>query len=468
MGRTQLTTREIGSVQRNDFDTTTSGSAVITKLVAGTNISLSQTGVDTGTGDVTVNLSGTLSTSNLPNFYFGSEFSGTGADNTGNELVLATGAITYSKIQNVTANSILGRAASTSGVVSTIALAASQLMGRGSTGDLAAITLGTNLSMSGTTLNATGGSGTFAGGTVTADIEYSTASIGTIFKTPFGARYRITMGEDGGMISTLLTMPTPQSFDAVSAGATQVNLSWTAVNATIVAAGTVTYIVDRATDSGFTANLASGIYSSTGTSYSDTGRTASTTYYYRIRATQSGVADSPYGTDNVTTAASGGASEAVQFVDGGGTPKLGVSGVFEFDAGGATGMHSTKRFTGDGYVEGKYNYVTGGSIDLGMNDGTNAFQVMYDGGTGLHVRLNQGADLFSETWNSSMFYGIQRVGTTVKAYKATAANMGGTVTFLHTFSQAATSANPFFEPYTTGVGNQITNAQISGATIIAY
>lgn len=59
MGRTQLSTREIGSVQRNDFDITTSGQAVITKIVAGTNVSLSSTGVDAGTGDVTINVTST-------------------------------------------------------------------------------------------------------------------------------------------------------------------------------------------------------------------------------------------------------------------------------------------------------------------------------------------------------------------------------------------------------------------------
>ncbi len=68
-------------------------------------------------------------------------------------------AVTYAKIQAVAANSVLARAAATSGDVGAVALSASQLFGRGSTGDLAPITLGTNLSMSGTTLNATGGGG---------------------------------------------------------------------------------------------------------------------------------------------------------------------------------------------------------------------------------------------------------------------------------------------------------------------
>jgi hypothetical protein len=60
-------------------------------------------------------------------------------------------------MQNVGANSVLARAAGTSGDVGEVSLAASQLLGRGASGDVAAITLGTNLSMSGTTLNASGG-----------------------------------------------------------------------------------------------------------------------------------------------------------------------------------------------------------------------------------------------------------------------------------------------------------------------
>jgi hypothetical protein len=77
----------------------------------------------------------------------------------GTALTITNDAVTYAKLQNVAANSVLARAAATSGDVGEVALAASQLLGRGSTGDVAAITLGTNLSMSGTTLNASGGGG---------------------------------------------------------------------------------------------------------------------------------------------------------------------------------------------------------------------------------------------------------------------------------------------------------------------
>jgi len=68
-------------------------------------------------------------------------------------------AVTYAKFQNATAgNVVLTRAASTPGDYAETALAPYQLLGRGA-GNISAITLGSNLSMAGTVLNATGGSG---------------------------------------------------------------------------------------------------------------------------------------------------------------------------------------------------------------------------------------------------------------------------------------------------------------------
>jgi hypothetical protein len=47
-----------GTVQRLDLDVATAGKAVVAKIIQGTGISLSSTGADSGTGDVTVNATG--------------------------------------------------------------------------------------------------------------------------------------------------------------------------------------------------------------------------------------------------------------------------------------------------------------------------------------------------------------------------------------------------------------------------
>lgn len=66
---------------------------------------------------------------------------------------IANDAVTYAKIQDAAANTIIARAANTSGDLSEVAINASQLAGRGSTGDIAAIAVDSaTMQMSGTTL----------------------------------------------------------------------------------------------------------------------------------------------------------------------------------------------------------------------------------------------------------------------------------------------------------------------------
>lgn len=89
--------------------------------------------------------------------------SGTGiTDGTYGDIIVASsgtvwtvgnGAISYAKFQNVTAQAVLCRAASTNGTVGEIQLAASNLLGRGSTGNVAAISLGNGLGFSGAVLS---------------------------------------------------------------------------------------------------------------------------------------------------------------------------------------------------------------------------------------------------------------------------------------------------------------------------
>lgn len=100
------------------------------------------------------------------------------------------------------ANTILANATSSAAAPTAVAIAASQLVGRGSTGDIAPITVGTGLSLTGTTLSASTGSGTvtsitagngLSGGTITSS---GTVAIDTNNSGGIGAyailRYNVT------------------------------------------------------------------------------------------------------------------------------------------------------------------------------------------------------------------------------------------------------------------------------------
>lgn len=57
MPRTQISSNDIGDecVKRDDLNETTPGQAVTKRIIAGVGININETGVDTGTGDVTIN-----------------------------------------------------------------------------------------------------------------------------------------------------------------------------------------------------------------------------------------------------------------------------------------------------------------------------------------------------------------------------------------------------------------------------
>lgn len=54
-----------GSLKRSYMDTTTSGNSMITRIVAGLGVSITETGTDTGTGEVTIGFTGVLPSSLL-------------------------------------------------------------------------------------------------------------------------------------------------------------------------------------------------------------------------------------------------------------------------------------------------------------------------------------------------------------------------------------------------------------------
>lgn len=140
-------------------------------------------------------------------------------------------AITYSKLQNVGANSVLARAAASSGNISEVSLSANQLLGRGSTGNVDAIGL-SGLSMVGKTLtntntgtvtNIAAGNGmTFSSITTTGTVtlgtpEYITGTSTNSVSTN-GHTHAIDMTTLGGNIRTFYLDTTRVEGDIKTAG----------------------------------------------------------------------------------------------------------------------------------------------------------------------------------------------------------------------------------------------------------
>jgi xyloglucan-specific exo-beta-1,4-glucanase len=101
--------------------------------------------------------------------------------------------------------------------------------------------------------------------------------------------YRIRAYNTGGysaysdVVNYTTTAPTPPAaptdLNGTVVSSSRIDLSWTD-NASNESA----FYIDRATNSSFTQNLATNSVGSNTTSYQDTGLSASTTYYYRVRA----------------------------------------------------------------------------------------------------------------------------------------------------------------------------------------
>lgn len=139
--------------------------------------------------------------------------SGDATINTGTGAVtIANDAVTYAKMQNVAANSVLARSSTSSGDVGEVSLSASQLLGRGSTGDVAAITLGSTISMSGTALRV---KESFC---VAASDETTAITTGTA-KTTFRMPYAFTLTDIRGSLNTASSSGSPV-IDVNEAGTT--------------------------------------------------------------------------------------------------------------------------------------------------------------------------------------------------------------------------------------------------------
>jgi hypothetical protein len=95
-------------------------------------------------------------------------------------------------------------------------------------------------------------------------------------------------------VKNTLTAPATLTPSVISA--TQINLSWTAASGT-----KRNYVLDRATNVGFTTGVNSGIYSGPLTTFNNTGLTTATQYFYRVRVQGLNANDSVYATASATT-----------------------------------------------------------------------------------------------------------------------------------------------------------------------
>lgn len=92
------------------------------------------------------------------------------------------------------------------------------------------------------------------------------------------------------------TLSAPGSFAAATGAASgQIALTW------LAATNANNYVVDRATNVGFTTGVTNGIYNGPLLLFGDSGLTPATAYFYRIRSQGPGYTDSAYATATATS-----------------------------------------------------------------------------------------------------------------------------------------------------------------------
>ncbi len=149
-----------------------------------------------------------------------------------------------------------------------------------------------------------------------ATTTYSDTGLASSTTYSYQVRAQDNTGHDGPYSNTASattsgpTFTAPSNLAATAASSSQISLTWTAATET---GGTISgYLVERCQGTG--CSTFTQIATATGTSYNDTGLTASTTYSYRVRATDAASNVSGYSNIASATTSSGSTPPPITFV----------------------------------------------------------------------------------------------------------------------------------------------------------
>jgi len=251
------------------------------------------------------------------------------------------------------------------------------------------------------------------------------------------------------------TVPSaPTGLTATATSSSTINLSWTAVtppaNCTISS-----YNVYESTTNGFTPSssnlIASGL---TSTSYSSTGLTASTIYYYLVEALDSDGSSAPSAQEPATTQAAASGTEIMAIAAGGPAESNSGGGDYSFVA--------DEDFSGGGD-----NAVTSATINL-TQPGTNAapMAVYQHARVGVFTYIIPGLTSgsqysvllhFAETYftaKGDREFNVAINGTTVLTNLDIYGTVGANAALLETFTATANSSGQIVIAFSLGAANQ--------------
>jgi hypothetical protein len=244
----------------------------------------------------------------------------------------------------------------------------------------------------------------------------------------------------------------PTGLTAAASSSSVIGLSWTAVtppaNCTIS-----TYNLYGSTASGFTPSTSNLLTSTTGTSYSNIGLTASTTYYYVVEAVDADGASTASTQQSATTQAASGA-EIVAIAAGGPAESNATGGDYSFVA-------------DEDYSGGGDNAVTSATINL-TQPGANAapMAVYQHGRAGVFTYTIPGLTAgtqytvllhFAETYFTAAGdreFNVAINGTSVLSNLDVFATVGANAALVKTFTATANSSGDIVIAFSDGAANQ--------------